>query len=117
MLSHFVENYFDEPDQRSGSFANDIDEQDKKQIEKLSSIFKNEICEQPYSPIAFIVFLWFHPDSIRFINSYYKFKEMDIECFIRSNYDTAFNLVEGFHSDESISRLKQEIPDFKHIRV
>jgi len=66
---------------------------DKKQMHKLSSIFKNELCTQPYAPIAFIIFLWVHPDSIRFINSFYQFTDMDIERFIRSNYDAANNIV------------------------
>ena len=61
--------------------------------------------------------MWIKPDAIRFINSFYKFTDMDTLCFIRSNYDTAHNIVQGFESDEAIANLKEEIPNFKNIRV
>lgn len=64
-----------------------------------------------------IVYLYIHSDSRRFVNSYYNTTDMDIERFIRSNYDAAINIVEGFQSEASIAQLKEEISDFHHIKV
>ena len=49
-----------------------------------------------------IVFLYVHPDPNRFVKTYYNITDIDIERFIRSNYDSAKNIVEGFSTDESI---------------
>jgi hypothetical protein len=45
--------------------------EDKLKIDKVSKIFKDEICEQPYAPISFIVFLYLHPDAMRFQKCYF----------------------------------------------
>lgn len=84
-LSQFVQNYFDETSEN----IDGLKQEEKDILVKISNIFKNEICEQPYAPISMIVFLYIHPDSRRFVNSYYNTTDIDIERFIRSNYESA----------------------------
>ena len=64
-----------------------------------------------------IIFLYIHPESSRFVLSYYNTSEMDLERFIRSNFESAHALVQGFASEEAIAQLKQEIPQYVQIKV
>jgi len=51
------------------------------------------------------------------VTTYYNITDIDLERFIRSNYDSAKNIVDGFSSDESIKQMKDEIPNLKDIKV
>ena len=42
--------------------------------------------------------------------------EQDVERFIKSNYDSAKIIVEGFRCEPNIASLKQEIPNFELIK-
>eukprot|EP00347_Sterkiella_histriomuscorum_P021260 403334633 len=116
-LSQFVQNYFDETSTNDISNDSYSNLELSNQLLKISNIFKNEICEQPYSPISMIIFLYIHPDPRRFVTSYYNTNDIDIERFIRSNYDSAQNIVEGFKNETTIAKLKEEIAEFCQIKV
>ena len=64
-----------------------------------------------------IIFLYIHPENSRFVLSYYNTTDMDLERFIRSNFDSAHALVQGFSSEEAIQKLKQEVPQYTHVKV
>ena len=63
-----------------------------------------------------LVFLYLQPDSKRFIKCYDLLQEKDIERFIRSNYESAKTLAEGFKNDKNVEVLKEEFPDFDKIK-